>query len=203
MGRLKIVMLLIAFSIVLITEVSAEVCKNIYCYEFDYVCCCSYEGEATFMNSIELQDYTPASGKDPIMCPVDLDVKDCEITINSQHTWWSDYYYIGNGERTETSTLKSGQRWEFSSENQFTINAGLEHTKTLNPGQYIYAWSNSDLITSNAVVYRYELKKSGRAGSCEGIPVIGSVGCTFNPEGSIYRVYDLSLIHISEPTRPY
>jgi len=191
---------LLSFSVVF----SEEFCKNIYCNEFDYICCCVNNDQSAekWGTITELQKYAPGGIGLPPSCPTGIDVKECKVLLSVQAglTVFTGYPPCEAHEESVGGLMgflgKTRRRWECQNENPITVNDGATPEIPLKPGQMIYTWSwdtSANKITiSNGYTYKYYLIRSGRAGSCEGIDIPGSVGCTFNPSGSEYRIYDES-----------
>ncbi|MCK4730740.1 MAG: hypothetical protein KAT28_05470 [Candidatus Aenigmarchaeota archaeon] len=180
------------------TVFAVETCKDIYCYEFDYICCCVDDDQSAdkWTTISQLQKHAPG-GSMPPQCPNGIDIKECKIHLSVSKGLTVFKGYPECQEYTEKVGflgLKTIKRWKCQNEEMIKVNEGSTPTITLNPGQMIYTWSwdttSNDISISSGYTYKYNLRRTGRAGSCVGLDVSGAIGCGFNPEGSQYRIYN-------------
>jgi hypothetical protein len=185
---MKKIMLILAILCLPFFVNAAEYCQDIYCNEFNYVCC----GEASERYSLlegDLKDYTPRSGMAPLFCPTDSDVINCVINftaipdiLDPDHQY---EFYIGTGncDSKESKPLWVGERWVCEDEDEFKISDSDSITgRVLERGQKIYIWSDDWITVTSATVYRKVLRHTGQGtDSFAGEIVAGSVACDFNP----------------------
>ncbi|MFH1403475.1 MAG: hypothetical protein ABIH11_04320 [Candidatus Altiarchaeota archaeon] len=186
----KIVLSLLCLMSLAFSASAAENCQNIYCNDFNYVCCCSYGEDADSME-VALMDKNPLSGNPPVTCPDDIDVKKCRVHLRGELMLALGYdYFIGSGVCSQQVESEGYSRWKCAEEKQFHLALGQSVSKDLKPGESIYVWSGSNIMVEEAYIDKYILRGTGKAADCTaGKQIPGSVGCTFNPEG-YDRVYD-------------
>ncbi len=180
-----------------LTYSESQYCKDIYCNEFDYICCCSYETDNDQWVVPKLQDYNPITEVRPVICPTGIDVEGCYVRLQINH---DGEYYTGNNQESCVEQpyctgllcgiTKDWSRWKCDSEEKIKVTVGSNPTVDLKPGYMVYTWSSDNIAITSGYTKKYELRRTGRAGSCQGIKIQDSVGCTFNPLGSDYRVYN-------------
>jgi len=167
---------------------AAEYCQDIYCNEFNYICCGQSE-ESYAPLVVKLYEYTPASGKDPVFCPTDSDVIKCEVNISATPDPWDlddKYeYYRGTGvcDSQASKGWGWGKRWVCKNEEEYYISEGDSISDiVLKRGQKIYAWSDDQVSVTSAIIHRKVLRHTGKGtDSFAGEIVDGSVACDFNP----------------------
>ncbi len=164
-----------------------DVCYNRYCYEFQWTCCCVEE--KGYFNYLDFQNYIPSKSATPPTCPSGGDVKWCDVNVEveSYNIWdWScmcnrqtpEEWFIGSGNcypHKEGWWIWEIERWKCDTE---TKHAGDASTVILKPGEKIYTWENA-YASATGFVNRYVLLDTGKAGSCVGVEVEGTIGCTY------------------------
>jgi hypothetical protein len=163
-----------------------QACYNRYCYEFQWTCCC-VEPKDPF-NYHELQNHIPSKISTLPTCPEGGDVKWCDVRVDSESYNLWDYtclcnrqvpqeWFVGSGNcqrYTEGWWIWTRERWKCDTETMHTGDSQIQ----LEPGEKIYTWDNA-YASVTGHVYRYALLDTGRAGSCVGEEVEGTVGCTY------------------------
>lgn len=186
------IILFVVFLPLLILPVFAQECKyqrTIYCNEFDYICCCTYEKDQINWQQISLKVRNPDTGTPPISCPTGINIQMCHIQLDvTSGIIFGDndvWIFKGSGDCSQSqSDLLHGKRWKCTNEKSWQVTVGSNPEYDILPGEYIYIWKNENAVISSGYTKEYNLKRSGRAGSCQGLDVAGSVGCNFNPSPS-------------------
>ena len=110
---------------------SAEDCQNVYCNDFNYICCCSNLEDADSMEVL-LANLNPVGGGDPLLCPGDVDVKKCVVKIRGELQLALGYdYYIGSGDCSVDGSWDTGSRWVCSTETKLHLALGQSVSKNL------------------------------------------------------------------------
>jgi len=193
-------LLFIALAVVLsFSVVSAEqFCKDIYCNDFNYICCGQKPEERYYDLEIDLKTKTPKTGQPTVFCPADSDVIKCIVNLHAAQSHIDPNYdfYVGTGSceniEEETGFFTTDKRWKCEeSEKSYDIPSGETWDDfTLEAGQKIYCWSDDSITISPAYVYRMELRHTGKSTDfLSGQKVEGSTACDFNPR-SYDKVYD-------------
>ena len=162
-----------------------QYCKNIYCWVFDYITCCSHKtDETTKWSQVDLKERNPDGGKYAIACPSDIATKQCHMQLSIISGWWIDgdvEVFIGSGNCRQVETsIYHGKRWKCTNEISTEYPVGSNPGFDLDPGESIYIWGGEDAIISIGHTEVYKLKRSGAAATCAGEDVEGSVGCTLD-----------------------
>jgi hypothetical protein len=184
---MKKLILLLIMGIVLVNLsnliLAEEKCKNIYCNDFNYICCGTTALNPERVVSLEqpLNQYTPNTGKQPISCDSGTDIINCKVKIYNSglvnHRFW-----ISSGDCIETSEyLGITKRWDCSGEQENSLAPKDSVERILQPGQKIYGSSSSSNEIREFYITKKVLMNTGKSTDASaGIKVTGSVGCTFD-----------------------